>query len=251
MDTKSVTIVTGAGRGIGKAIALRMSKETPVVLVGPTQKNLAEVCNQITTGGLHATFQVGDVRVEQTAKSTLEAIENYGLLGSSLKVKNLILNAGISKAGAFEKFPELSFRELFEVNVMGAFHFLKAFLPKMEEGSTIILLAGSAGIKGYSSMAGYCATKHALVGLARGLAVELRKKGILVFPVCPGPVDTDMTAPIIDMMMKKGMTKEAASASLGAANKHGRLNTPDEVAELVATLCLKPNVMGNGEPVTL
>jgi len=237
-ELTQATIITGANRGIGRAIARRMAKETVVVLVGRDEPGLKALCTEIleqspeTSLGV-ALYCAGDITDPETAKRAVAA------LPENTQLQNLICNAGISKAGATARFPEKSWRELFDVNVHGTFNFVKECLPRMleQKSGNICFLAGSAGLQGYRSMAGYCASKHALVGFARALAPEVSSSGVNVVPICPGPVDTDMTAVFINSMVSRGMTREAACAKIAEGSNQTRLLTAEEVADVVALVC--------------
>jgi NAD(P)-dependent dehydrogenase (short-subunit alcohol dehydrogenase family) len=249
MSIQSVTIVTGGGRGIGRAIALRMASETAVLVVGKKEEHLKAVCAEIQSKGGKADYCVGDVSDAATAKSALAKVQSNGW-----SVRNLVLNAGISKAGATANFDEKAWRELFDVNVHGSFHFVKECLPAMlaQKAGAICFVTGTAGVKGYRSMAGYCASKHALVGFARSLALEVANKGVTVVPVCPGPVDTDMTAALVDgLVQKRGLTKEDARAKVAENNPQQRLLPPEEVAEAVALVLSGKVASLNGHPLVL
>lgn len=244
----SVSIVTGASRGIGLAIAKHLAWEGPVILVAREPASLEAAVDAIEADGNKADYIAGDVKSPETAKAAVEMAKTFG------PIRNLILNAGISKSGPSAAFPDSTLHELFDVNFFGSVNFVKEALPSLlaSNGANIIFLAGSAGIKGYGSMAGYCASKHALVGYARALAQEVGKKAIQVVPICPGPVDTDMTAGIVKFLVSKGMTEEAAKEKIAKGSNQQRLITPDEVAEVVVDLCTA-EIMTNfdGEPFTV
>src|SRR5581483_7712635 len=200
----SVTIVTGASRGIGKAIAKRLATST-LLLVGTNKDKLSQVVDEIKAAGGTAEFFAGDVRDAEFARAVVARAMQLG------KLTNVILSAGISKGGGADKFPDATLRDLFDVNFFGSVNFAKAALASPEL-QNIMFLAGTAGTRGYSSMTGYCASKHALVGYARALAQEVSKRNIRVVPVCPGPTDTDMTAGIVKMLVGKGMSEKDAKA---------------------------------------
>lgn len=229
----TVSIVTGASRGIGRSIAKRLAATSTVFLVGREPASLEEVVDEIEAAGGKADYFVGNVKDIETAKEVVTRAIKLG------PIQNLVLNAGISKSGPSAAFPESALKELFDVNFFGSVNFIKETLPSMLEkkSGSIVLLTGTAALQGYSTMAGYCASKHALLGYARGLAQEVGKKGIQVFPVCPGPVDTDMTAGIVKFLVGKGMTTEAAKEKIANGSNQKRLITTDEVADVVFDMC--------------
>lgn len=240
----NATLITGASRGIGHALALRFSEETPVILVARDEAKLKTVCEEIRSKKGVAECVVGDV----TDPQTLSNIQNL-CSTKQLAVKNLLLNAGVSKTSGLTE--ENSWDEIFKTNFSSPVAFIKAFLPGMlsQKEGNICLLAGTAGIKGFRNMSAYCASKHALVGLARSLALEVGNKGITAIPVCPGPVDTDMTDVFVRGLTSRGMTAEAAKTKIAEINGQKRLLLPKEVAEVVANVCNKKISFTNGEPL--
>ncbi|WP_341703782.1 SDR family NAD(P)-dependent oxidoreductase, partial [Ferrovibrio sp.] len=159
-----------------------------------------------------------------------------GLLGP---VDILVNNAGFGASQPFAKMTAEHWDGMLSVNLSGVFHTTRAAIGGMLERrrGRIINVASTAGITGYAYVAAYCAAKHGVVGLTRALAREYAKTGITVNAVCPGYVDTDMTATTIETIVKKtGRSAEAARAELAAGNPQGRLVTPDEVADAVLWL---------------
>lgn len=129
---------------------------------------------------------------------------------------------------------------MLDVNVMGVIHAAQAVLPAMlaRRSGRIVAIASTAGLKGYPYVTGYCAAKHAVVGLVRALALELATSGVTVNAVCPGFTDTDMLSASVDTIMAKtGRSREQALADLSKPNPQRRLVTPAEVADAVLWLC--------------
>jgi NAD(P)-dependent dehydrogenase (short-subunit alcohol dehydrogenase family) len=132
------------------------------------------------------------------------------------------------------------FRRMLDVNLMGVVHAAQAVLPSMKacKRGRIVAVASTAGLKGYAYVSAYVAAKHAVVGLARALALEVAAQGITVNAVCPGFTDTDLVAGSIDnIMAKTGRSRDEAVAELAKHNPQGRLVTPAEVADCVLWLC--------------
>lgn len=249
MDNKSVTIVTGGGRGIGRAIALRMAKETAVLIVGRTPKDLLSVRDEIIAGGGTASYIVGDVADPHTARRTVEYV-----VRDSSTVRNLVCNAGISKGGASESFDTGLWKEIHDVNVNGSFHFVKACLPFMlqEKRGAICLISSTAGLKGYSHNSAYVSSKHALVGMAKSLAVEHGKNGIISVAICPGFVESEMTTrSIASLMARRGCTETEARKRIAKVNPQQRIILPEEVAEMVAFVCSGKVPSLSGNPIIL
>jgi NAD(P)-dependent dehydrogenase (short-subunit alcohol dehydrogenase family) len=129
---------------------------------------------------------------------------------------------------------------MMDVNFMGVVYSIQAALPSMMDRpyGRIVVVASTAGLKGYAYVSAYSAAKHAVIGLVRSLALELANTPITVNAVCPGFTDTDLVAGSIDNIIKKtGRSREQAVAELAKHNPQGRLITPKEVADSVLWLC--------------
>lgn len=235
MDSNSVTIITGGGRGIGRAIALRMAKETVVHVFGRERENLVRVCDQITRNGGKAGCSTGDVRGSFTAQSVVAFCKAGGL-----RIRNLVCNAALAKSGVTESFDSQLWKDIIDVNVNGSFHFIQACLPHMIKGGggNIVLMSSMAGLKGYSHIAAYTASKHALVGLAKALASEYGKHGIVSVAICPGFVESEMTTRSIkSLAVRRGITEDKARERIARVNPQHRIIPAEEVAEAVAFVC--------------
>jgi len=232
MQKNSVTIVTGGGRGIGRAIALRMSALTSVIVVGRTESDLQSVCAEIESSGGQAAYCVGDVSETATAQATIDLAREKGWT-----IRNLVCNAGIGKGGALHTVAPEVWDEMFAVNVRGTYLFARACLPQMieQKGGSIAIISSTVGLKGQKYDAAYSATKFALVGLAQSLAAEVKKHNIVVVPLCPGFVETEMTRRTVAGLVKhRGMSEAEAQALLARTNLQGRILLPEELAEAVA-----------------
>ncbi len=182
-------IVTGAGRGIGKAIALALAASgANVALVARTPGDLELVRNEIEAGGSKSVAITGDVSLERDVNAAVEeTIRRFGA------VDILVNNAGI---GSFANVADLGvekFDRMWEVNMRGVFLFTRAVLPHMKKqrSGDILNLASLAGRNAFKGGSGYCATKWALIGFARCLMLEVREDGIRVVTLCPGSVATE------------------------------------------------------------
>lgn len=232
MEADSVTIVTGGSRGIGRAIALRMAKETSVLVVGRTEPDLAKVCREIEAAGGAAFAVAGDVTDPETAARAERACRD-------LAVRSLVLNAGIGKSLLAHEFGPL-FQEIMDVNVMGAMRFIEAFMPKLlaQRAGNVVLMSSVSGLVGSRLNAPYCGAKHALVGIAKAMAKDYGADGIVTVAVCPGYVETEMTERSIQKRMAlKGMTREEAREAIVHINPQHRIIQPEEIAEAVAFVC--------------
>ncbi len=250
MDTKSdATIITGGSSGIGRAIAFRMVKEGNVLVVGLTESKLQSMCHQLNDIGIKAAYIRGDVADEETAARALRLVEI-----NKWTVKNLVCNAGIGKSGPIEKYGSEMWRRVFDVNVHGAFYFVKQFLPGMldRKSGNIILMSSTAGLRGFKYVSAYTATKHALVGFAKSIAQEHGKRGIVAVPFCPGYVDTEMTTRTIRGLMERNkISEEEARVKIAKINPQDRIIPPEEIAEMAAFVCSGKVPSLSGWPLSL
>jgi NAD(P)-dependent dehydrogenase (short-subunit alcohol dehydrogenase family) len=239
------TIITGGGRGIGRTIARRLAAQTPLVLVGRTAADLDAVRSEVVQAGGQAVCCAGDVADPRTAQAAIGHAREQGW-----KVRNLVCNAGIAKGGATATFDPELWRRIFDVNVHGCFYFIQASLPEMIERrqGTICLMSSISGVKGYKYDAAYTASKHAVVGLARSLALEVGKHGVVVVSLCPSFVESEMTTRTIHgLAQRRGISAAEAQQVVEATNPQSRILPAEEVAEMVAIVCsgLVPSLAGN------
>jgi NAD(P)-dependent dehydrogenase (short-subunit alcohol dehydrogenase family) len=231
-EERLAAIVTGGGRGIGRAITVRLARSQPVVAVGRTEDDLLSVCAEVTANGELAIPCAGDIADAATSRRAVELARDHGW-----SVGHLVCNAGMGKGGKTETFPLDLWRRIFEVNVHGCFQFVQACLPEMlaQGGGTITIMSSLAGVRGVAYDAAYTATKHALVGLARSLLLEYSGRGITTVALCPGFVAGEMTTRTIrGVMSRRGLSEVEAEQRVASKCPAGRILPPEEIAEVIA-----------------
>ena len=224
-------LVTGGGRGIGRAIASALAQSGATVTVLGRDRVTLE--GAVAAGAAHFAA-VADV-ADQAAVSAAIA-----QAAARQPIDILIANAGIAESAPFAKSDAALFHRMMDVNFMGAVHTVQAALPSMKGRpyGRIVAVASTAGLKGYAYVSAYSAAKHAVIGLVRSLALELASSNVTVNAVCPGFTETDLVAGSIDNIMSKtGRSKEQAIAELASHNPQRRLIQPSEVADTVLWLC--------------
>jgi 3-hydroxybutyrate dehydrogenase len=227
----SHALITGGGRGIGRAIASSLAGAgATVTVLGRNRTTLDEA---VAAGDAHFAV-VADV-ADQAALSAAIAEA-----AARQPIDILIANAGVAESAPFLKSDSALFRRMMDIDFMGVVHAIQAVLPGMinQPYGRIIAIASTAGLKGYAYVSAYSAAKHAVIGLVRSIALELASTRVTVNAVCPGFTDTDLLAGSVGNIMKKtGRTREQALADLSGYNPQGRLVSPAEVADTVLWLC--------------
>ncbi|MFT8320126.1 MAG: 3-ketoacyl-ACP reductase [Bacillus sp. (in: firmicutes)] len=217
-------LITGAGRGIGRATAIALAQEgVNLGLVGLTVSNLEKVAEEVKQYGVSVSIATADVADEH---SVIEAVNH---ITSELKqIDILINNAGIAKFGGFLDLSTEEWENIIKVNVLGTYYVTKAVLPGMIERKTgdIINISSSAGQRGAPVTSAYSASKFAVLGLTESLMLEVRKHNIRVTALTPSTVATDLA---IDTNLTDGNPEKVMQ--------------PEDLAEyMVAQLKLNPRV---------
>ncbi len=222
---EKIALVTGASRGIGRAIATELARRGWAVAIGyrVRRDKAEELAQQLTEAGCRAMTCQADVSRREEVEAMVRRVEeNFG------PVSLLVNNAGIAGQSLFQELTEERWHEFFSVNVDGAFYASRAVLPHMlhEHTGCIVNISSIWGQRGASCEVAYSATKAALIGLTRSLAAELAPSHIRVNCVAPGVIRTDM----LDELPEELLPQLAEQTPLG------RLGTPEDIAAAVAFL---------------
>lgn len=192
-------VITGAGKGIGKAIALTLAKEgVHVALLSRTTTDLEKVAEEARTYGVEVVIAATDVSsIDSVNRAAETVLRSFGTIDI------LINNAGIGKFGKFMDLEPVAWEQVISVNLLGTYYVTRAFLPQMIERNTgdIINISSTAGLKGNAMTSAYSASKFAVLGLTESLMQEVRKHNIRVNALIPSTVATDMA---LDLKLTDG-----------------------------------------------
>ncbi|MDE7244570.1 MAG: 3-oxoacyl-ACP reductase FabG [Oscillospiraceae bacterium] len=236
---RKVAFVTGGSRGIGRAIAVRLAAEGYAVGIGYLQsrEQAGALAETLRLQGADALAVQGDVADREAITAAIRSVE-----ASLGPVSVLVNNAGIAGQCQFQDIPDSFWHRMFAVNVDGAFHTIQAVLPHMihEKSGSIVNISSMWGLRGASCEAAYSATKAALIGLTRSLAVELAPSGIRVNCVAPGVILTDMVRTL----------GEDTLHMLAEQTPLGRIGAPEDIAGITAFLAGDGAAFITGQVVT-
>ena len=228
-----IAVVTGAGRGIGRAIALKFANEgADVVVVSRTQENSEKVAAEIRALGRKAWAHAVDVADAAAVSAAAEKI-----LAEAGKVDILVNNAGVTRDGLLMRMSDADWDTVLNTNLKGAFLVTKAFSRAMIKARTgrIINISSVIGLIGNAGQSNYAASKAGLIGFTQSVAREFASRGITVNAIAPGFIETDMTAELNEALraeiLKKiplgnlGQADDIAAAVLYLASASGRYVT--------------------------
>jgi NAD(P)-dependent dehydrogenase (short-subunit alcohol dehydrogenase family) len=244
-------VVTGGGKGLGAAIAHALAAAgAGITILGRDADALAVTADAIQSRhGVPAHAQPADI----TASGDLDAV--FAAARERLGDPWILINnAGIAESAPFVATSRALWDRTFAVNVTAAFACTQQVLRAMLEtgGGRIVNVASTAGLRGVARVAAYAASKHALIGLTRSLALEVARQSITVNAVCPGYTDTAMAERAVAAIASRGdRTREEAERLLARPSAFGRLIQPVEVAGVVAWLCSPDAATVTGQAIVI
>jgi len=234
-----IAVVTGAGRGIGRAIALRFAAEgADIVCVSRTAENSGKVANEVRALGRKAWAHAVDV-----AESRAVAEAGEKILAETGRVDILVNNTGITRDGLLVRMREQDWDTVLDTNLKGAFLFTKAFARAFikRRSGRVINISSVTGLIGNAGQCNYAASKAALIGFTKSVARELASRGITVNALAPGFVETDMTAALSEEVRQELLQKIPLNA----------LGQPDDIANAALFLASPAARYITGQVITV
>ena len=245
-----IALITGGGRGIGRAIALAFARDgARVVLAARTAQQVEETAAEI-----------GDEEIALPVVCDVSDVASVQLMFARVSVKFgrgpdiLVNNAGIAESAPLVKTDDDLWLRHLAINLSGTFYCTRAAVPSMLDRGwgRIINVASIAGKTGAPYIAAYAASKHGVLGLTRSIALEVAAKGITVNAICPGYVDTEMTTRGIEnVTAKTGRSADQALEMIKRMSPQNRLITVEEVAALALLLASEEGRGVNGQAINV
>ena len=247
-----LAFITGGGRGIGRAIAIAFAREgASVAVVARTREQIESVAKEIAGEfGTEVLAVECDVANSESVNRAFERTNEKFSRGPDI----LVNNAGIAETAPFVKTDEAMWQRHLAVNLTGTFHCTRAVLLPMvaKRWGRIINIASIAGKTGAPYISAYAASKHGVLGLTRTLALEVAANGVTVNAICPGYVDTEMTARGVEnIVARTGISGEEALDALRHMSPQNRMVTAEEVAALALLLASEDGRGINGQAINV
>lgn len=242
------SLITGGGRGIGKAVALAFAREGADVAVGSrTLEDVRAVAEESRRCGVRSlALQLDVADPDSCAAAVTHCLDAWG------RIDVVVSNAGIAISSKFTEIPDELWQRTLAVNLSGAFYVTRAALPAMldRRSGRVIAISSIAGKIGAPYIVPYTASKHGLIGLMRALTAEYPKSGITFNSVCPAYVDTPLTDATVDnIVTRTGRTEDEARRAL--FTPQGRLIETDEVAAVCVLLASDDGRSINGQAINV
>ena len=233
-------VITGAGQGLGKAIALRLAEMGANVVVNdiPASETIDKTAEEFANKGFNVAVSKGDVRSEEDADRLMQtAVDRFG------SIDILVNNAGITRDTLIIRMSEKDWDDVLDINLKGAFLCTKSAARIMikQKSGKIVNISSVAGIMGNPGQANYSSSKAGLIGLTKSTAKELSSRGITCNAVAPGLIKSKMTDVLPDKVKQRYLEQIPA----------GRFGTPEDVAGVVAFLCTDDASYINGQVINI
>jgi len=246
-----LALITGGGRGIGRAIALAFAAEgASVVVAARSVDQIESVAAELSDGGAVAIPVSCDVADPTSVQAMFSQVREKFGRGPDI----LVNNAGIAESATVDKTSDELWQRHIAINLSGTFFCMRSAVPEMVAigWGRIINVASIAGKTGAPYIAAYSASKHGVLGLTRSVALEVAAKGVTVNAICPGYVDTEMTSRGIEnITAKTGKNADDALAALKRMSPQNRLVTSEEVATLALLLASEDGRGINGQAINV